>query len=60
MEFLGFIATTEGLKMDPKKVDAIVSWKVPKTVRDIQCFLGFADFYQIFIKNYSQVVAPLT
>ena len=60
MEFLGFIATTEGLKMDPKKVEAIVSWEVPKTVRDVQCFLGFANFYQIFIKNYSQVAAPLT
>ena len=35
MEFLEFIATTEGLKMDPKKVEAIVSWEVPKIVRDI-------------------------
>ena len=60
MEFLGFVATTEGLKMDSKKVEAIVSWKVPKTVRDVQCFLGFANFYRIFIKNYSQVAAPLT
>ena len=60
MEFLGFIATTDGLKMDPKKVEVIVSWKVPKTVRDVQCFLGFANFYRIFIKNYSQVAAPLT
>jgi hypothetical protein len=60
MEFLGFIATTNGLKMDPKKVEAIVSWEVPKTVRDVQCFLGFANFYRIFIKNYSQVAAPLT
>ena len=60
MEFLGFIATTEGLKMDPKKAEAIVSWKVPKTVRDVQCFLGFANFYRIFIKNYSQVATSLT
>ena len=60
MEFLGFVATTEGLKMDPKKVEAIVSWKVPKRVRDVQCFLGFANFYRIFIKDYSQVAAPLT
>ena len=40
MEFLGFIAPTDGLKMDPKRVEAIVSWEVPKTVRDVQCFLG--------------------
>ena len=60
MEFLGFVATTDGLKMDPKKVEAIVSWEAPKTVRDVQCFLGFANFYRIFIKNYSRVAAPLT
>ena len=60
MEFLGFIATTEGLKMDPKKVEVIVCWEVPKMVREVQCFLGFANFYRIFIENYSQVVAPLT
>ena len=35
MEFLEFVATTENLKMDPKKVKAIVSWEVPKTVRDV-------------------------
>jgi hypothetical protein len=59
MEFLGFVATTEGLKMDPKKVEAIVFWQVLKTVRDVQCFLGFANLYRIFIKKYSQVAAPL-
>ena len=37
-----------------------MSWETPKTVRDVQCFLGFANFYRIFIKNYSQVAAPLT
>lgn len=45
MEFLEFIATTEGLKMDPKKVEAIVFWEVPKAVRGILCFVGFANFY---------------
>ena len=60
MDFLGFVATTEGLKMNPKKIEAIMSWKIPKTVRDVQCFFGFANFYRIFIKKYSQVAAPLT
>ena len=60
MEFLRLIATMKGLKMDPKKVEAIVSWEVRKTVRDVQCFFGFANFYRIFIKNYSLVATPLT
>ena len=58
-EFLGYIATTKGLKMDSKKVEAIMGWEVPKTVRDVQCFLGFANFYRVFIKNYSQIATPL-
>ena len=33
---------------------------MPKTVRDVQCFPGFANFYRIFIKNYSKIAAPLT
>ena len=45
--------------MDPKKIEAVISWKRPSTVRDIQCFLGFANFYQIFIQNYLKIVAPL-
>ena len=60
MEFLGFITTMECLKMDPKKVEAIVSWEVPKTIRDVQYFLGFASIYWNFIKIYSLVATPRT
>lgn len=60
MEFLEFFATRKGLNMDPKKVEAVVSWEVPKKVKNVKRFLGFANFYRIFIKNYSQVAALLT
>jgi hypothetical protein len=60
VEFLRYIISNEGLMMDPKKIQAVTDWLTPKTVRDMQCFLGFANFYRIFIKNYSQVAAPLT
>jgi hypothetical protein len=46
--------------MDPKKIQAIKEWETYQIVRNIQCFLRFANFYRIFIKNYSQVAAPLT
>jgi hypothetical protein len=46
--------------MDTKKIQAVTNWSIPKIVRDVQCFLGFANFYWIFIKNYSQVAAPLS
>jgi hypothetical protein len=60
VEFLGYIISNEGLMMDPKKIQAVTDWLTPKIVHDVQCFLGFANFYRVFIKNYSQVAAPLT
>ena len=60
VEFLGSIITTEGIRMDQKKVKAVQEWPVPKSVKEIQAFLGFANFYRRFIRNYSKVAAPLT
>lgn len=60
VEFLGYIISPEGISMDPAKVDAITSWATPKSVRDILVFLGFANFYRRFIKNFSRVVSPIT
>ena len=59
VEFLRYINSNEGLMMDPKKIQAVMDWLTPKTIRDVQCFFGFTNFYRIFIKNYSQVAAPL-
>lgn len=60
VDFLGYIISNDGLMMDSKKVQTIMDWKIPKTVRDVQCFLGFANYYRIFIKDFSRVAAPLT
>src|SRR5919199_1856983 len=57
--FLGFIISKEGIEMDPEKVKAVMEWEVPKSVRDVQCFLGFANFYRRFIQNYSGIYQPL-
>lgn len=59
VRYLGLIITTEGLKMDPRKVDTIMNWKTPRCVKDVQSFLGFANFYRRFIKGYSKIAAPL-
>jgi len=46
--------------MDREKVSCVLGWETPKSVTDVQCFLGFANFYTRFIKDYSKVVMPLT
>jgi hypothetical protein len=58
--FLGYVVTPTGLSMDPAKVSTVLEWKEPATVKDVQSFLGFANFYRRFINGYSAVAAPLT
>src|SRR5438045_6320935 len=46
--------------MDPARISTITEWPVPRSVTDIQVFLGFANFYRRFINGYSRVVLPIT
>ncbi len=46
--------------MEEKKIEAIRDWPEPQSVRDIQVFLGFANFYRRFIRNFSRITAQLT
>ncbi|KAH0602480.1 uncharacterized protein H6S33_008819, partial [Morchella sextelata] len=58
--YLGLIIEPNGIKMDPKKVETVKNWTVPKTVKDVQAFLGFANFYRRFIRGFSEMASPLT
>uniref|UniRef100_A0A8C5PUW8 ribonuclease H n=1 Tax=Leptobrachium leishanense TaxID=445787 RepID=A0A8C5PUW8_9ANUR len=60
IEFLGHILTPGHIGMDKKKVEAVANWPVPKSVKEVQRFLGFANYYRKFIRDFSQTVAPLT
>ena len=62
IKYLGFIvhADGKGLEADPEKVNAVRDWKSPKTQKEVRRFLGFANYYRMFIPNYSAVAAPLT
>jgi hypothetical protein len=59
VEFLDYIITAKGIEMDPKKIDTITSWMPPTTCREVQRFLGFANFYRQFIKDFSRLATPL-
>ncbi|KAI2653726.1 Transposon Tf2-9 polyprotein [Labeo rohita] len=58
--FLGYIISQDGVAMDENKVEAVLKWPQPRTLKELQSFLGFANFYRRFIRNFSSVAAPLT
>uniref|UniRef100_A0A8P4GJA5 Gypsy retrotransposon integrase-like protein 1 n=1 Tax=Dicentrarchus labrax TaxID=13489 RepID=A0A8P4GJA5_DICLA len=60
VSFLGFIIERGQVKADPAKIQAVADWPSPTTRKQLQRFLGFANFYRRFIRNYSKVAAPLT
>ncbi|KAK3515731.1 hypothetical protein QTP70_030176, partial [Hemibagrus guttatus] len=59
VQFLGFIVEPGCIQMDPQKVQAVTDWPTPSSVKEVQRFLGFANFYRKFIKNFSTVLPPL-
>lgn len=59
VRLLGFVVSGEGVRMDPKKVESIRSWQKPRTVKQLQRFLGAANFYRQFIPNFSTISHPL-
>jgi Reverse transcriptase (RNA-dependent DNA polymerase)/RNase H-like domain found in reverse transcriptase len=60
VEFLGHMLSADGLMMSKEKVQMIRDWPEPWKVKDIQSFLGFANFYRLLIHNYSDITVPLT
>jgi hypothetical protein len=45
--------------MEKEKVEEVRNWTTPATIKDVEKFLGFANFYRRFIKNFSMIAAPL-
>jgi len=60
IKFLGFVLGADGLRIDESKIQTIQEWPTPCWVKDVQSFLGFANFCRCFINNYTEVTSPLT
>ena len=50
----------EGIRVDPEKIEAIVSWKLPQNVTETRSFLGLAGYYRRFVKRFSVIASTLT
>jgi len=60
VEFLRYIVGKTGVTMSEKEVESILNWKGPRSVKDVQIFLGFANLYRRFLENFSKVCKPIT
>jgi hypothetical protein len=59
VSFLGHVVNAEGISPDPIKIEAIKSWPMPTTVKDIRSFLGTCSYYRKFIKDFAKIARPL-
>jgi hypothetical protein len=60
LRYLGHIIGKNGLKVDPQKVEVVKDWPTPKTTTDVRRFLGLANYFRKFIRDFSAIAAPLT
>jgi len=60
VEFLRYIAGKSGVTMSEKKVESILNWRAPRSVKDVQSFIGFANFYRRFIETLAKVCKLIT
>ncbi|CAI7783821.1 unnamed protein product [Closterium sp. NIES-53] len=60
VQFLGHMVSAKGVHVDPQKIEAVKKWKIPENVKELQQFLGFANYYNRFAPQYSKIAAPLT
>ena len=57
--YFGHFVSAAGTETDPKKIEAVKNWTIPRTVTDVRSFLGFTNHYQRFIQGYAKVAWPL-
>jgi len=59
VEFLGVIIGPRGVEMQEEKVEGVLNWLAPRNIKEVQKFLGLANYYRRFIRNFAKIAAPL-
>ena len=59
VEFLGVVIGPKGVEMQKEKIEGVLSWPAPRNIKEVQKFLGLANYYRRFIKNFARIAAPL-
>ena len=60
VRYLGHIVSQDGISVDPEKTSKVAEWKVPENAKDLHRFLGFANYYRKYIKDFARIARPLT
>ena len=59
LHFLGHVIGKDGVAVDPAKIAVIEKWPLPKSLKELQSFVGLANYFKKFVDHFSFVVAPL-
>ncbi|KAL1952377.1 hypothetical protein VTO73DRAFT_1526 [Trametes versicolor] len=59
VEYVGYIINRDGICIDPKKLNTVIDWPTPGSLKEVQSFPGFTNFYCCFIQNYARIMLPL-
>ena len=59
VKYLGHVVSREGVMADPDKVRKVATWPVPTSTKETQSFLGFANYYRRFIRDFAEIAKPL-